>query len=507
MASLPYHEQGITQLLSLTSFLLTLNGSRYVMDHLLYCGLLGEIVIGIVWGTPLAGTTWLSRGVQETVQSLGYLGLIGLVFEGGMSTSPSQLRKTAVMSVSIATVGLCLPISLSFLLLVFPFSNGTNRAQPSPLAAFSAGASLCSTSLGTTFAILSAAGLQKTKLGVVLVGAAMMDDVVGLMMVKIVTALGSGDFTAWAIARPIVSSFALLLITLAITPYIIRPLFHSTMKWLYDVSVSENVEKGDIEVLSNVLKTMFGNLPHLHFILATLALIAFVTIAAFVDASVLLGAFIAGGFVKNLGDGIVSREAHHGGEDPVDKSAEMYGKYYHPVIAYILAPFFFASIGFAIPIRGMFDGPVLWKGILYTILMMFAKAAVGSAIYVDYLLRELYHGTCRGQSHTNLQEQAPHLPAAIISLAMIARGEIGFLIASLSSSAGTLTVQPGGSNASDMAASSQSIYLVITWAVVLCTLIGPIGVGFMVRKLRRLEKPHPGGAPNEVRTLILGRWA
>lgn len=343
MASLPYHEPGITIILSLTSFLLVLNGSRYILDSLLYCGLLGEIFIGIVWGTPLGRTAWLSEAVQETVQSLGYLGLIGLVFEGGMSTSLSQLRKTATMSISIATIGLCLPIALSFLLLVFPFSNGTSTAQPSPLAAFSAGASLCSTSLGTTFAILSAAGLRNTKLGVVLVGAAMMDDVVGLVMVKIVTALGSGDFTAWGIARPMVSSFALLLVTLAVTPYIIRPPFQSTVKWLHDISVSENVEKRNIRKLLNVLKTRFCNLPHLHFILSTLALLAFVTIAAFVDASILFAAFIAGGFVKNIGECIVSREAHHGGEEPVDRSAEMYEKYYHPVIAYVLAPFFFVS--------------------------------------------------------------------------------------------------------------------------------------------------------------------
>lgn len=340
---LPYHEPGITIILSLTSFLLVLNGSRYILDSLLYCGLLGEIFIGIVWGTPLGRTAWLSEAVQETVQSLGYLGLIGLVFEGGMSTSLSQLRKTATMSISIATIGLCLPIALSFLLLVFPFSNGTSTAQPSPLAAFSAGASLCSTSLGTTFAILSAAGLRNTKLGVVLVGAAMMDDVVGLVMVKIVTALGSGDFTAWGIARPMVSSFALLLVTLAVTPYIIRPPFQSTVKWLHDISVSENVEKRNIRKLLNVLKTRSCNLPHLHFILSTLALLAFVTIAAFVDASILFAAFIAGGFVKNIGECIVSREAHHGGEEPVDRSAEMYEKYYHPVIAYVLAPFFFVS--------------------------------------------------------------------------------------------------------------------------------------------------------------------
>lgn len=343
MASLPYHEPNITTILSLTSFLLALNGSRYILDCTLYCGLLGEILIGVIWGSPIGGTAWLSEAAQETIQSFGYLGLIGIVFEGGMNTSPSGLRKTALMSVSIATIGLCLPIGLSFLLLVFPFASETATAQPSPLAAFSAGASLCSTSLGTTFAILSAAGLQKTKVGVVLVGAAMMDDVVGLVMVKIVTALGNGTFTAWGVARPIVSSFTILLVTLVLTPYVVRPVLQKALQWLRNDSERQNVEKNSARKLNIIMKSTFRRLSHLHFILATLALIAFVTIAAYVDASVLFAAFIAGGFVQYLGDNIVSRDVSHHAEEVTLTSNELYDKYYHPVIAYVLAPFFFVS--------------------------------------------------------------------------------------------------------------------------------------------------------------------
>ena len=83
------------------------------------------------------------------------------------------LRKSVYMSVSVATVGLLMPIALSFVLLGLPFESGGESLYPAPLAAFSAGASLCSTSLGMTFAILSSAGMQKTRVGVVLVGAAM----------------------------------------------------------------------------------------------------------------------------------------------------------------------------------------------------------------------------------------------------------------------------------------------------------------------------------------------
>jgi len=49
MPYLPYEEPGITTILSLTSFLLLLNIVRCILDHLLYCGIIGEILIGIIW--------------------------------------------------------------------------------------------------------------------------------------------------------------------------------------------------------------------------------------------------------------------------------------------------------------------------------------------------------------------------------------------------------------------------------------------------------------------------
>lgn len=138
---------------------------------------------------------------------------------------------------------------------------------------------------------------------------------------------------------------------------------------------------------------------------------------------------------------------------------------------------------------------------------MVAKAAVGSAIYGQYLVYRLKHGTRHSESSTNNQERAPHIAAAIISLAMIARGEIGFLIASLSFSAGTLTVQSAASATYDSITSNQELFLVIIWAVVLCTLFGPIGVGLVVRKLRHLDGESSNSPPNELRNLALGTWA
>lgn len=79
-ASLPYHEPSIIIILVHTSFLLLLNVVNAALDNLLYCGLLGQVLIGVAWGTP--GAQWLSASAEETVVQLGYLGLILLVYEG-----------------------------------------------------------------------------------------------------------------------------------------------------------------------------------------------------------------------------------------------------------------------------------------------------------------------------------------------------------------------------------------------------------------------------------------
>jgi hypothetical protein len=79
-SSLAYHEPGIVTILVHTSFLLLLNVINAALDKVLYCGLLGQVLVGIAWGTP--GAKWLTVSVEETFVQLGYLGLILLVYEG-----------------------------------------------------------------------------------------------------------------------------------------------------------------------------------------------------------------------------------------------------------------------------------------------------------------------------------------------------------------------------------------------------------------------------------------
>jgi hypothetical protein len=84
-------------------------------------------------------------------------------------------------------------------------------------------------------------------------------------------------------------------------------------------------------------------------------------------------------------------------------------------------------------------------------------------------------------------------PASIIGLAMISRGEIGFLVASIADSNGVFGQSSTGHQDGR---SSGEIFLVVIWAITLCTLVGPISVGALVKRARKLQRQRgsSGGA-------------
>ena len=213
-ASIPYEDPSIMTILILTSFLFLLNKINHVLDRLIYCGLLGQILVGIAWGTP--GLKLLHKETEHVIMQLGYLGLILLVYEGGLNTSFFALKSNLWMSIGVAITGIALPIGFSFVLMVL--------VEATALQGFAVGAALCSTSLGTTFTIMGTSGLRETRLGVVLTTAAMLDDVVGLVMVQVIAELGSSaEVEAATIVRPVGVSLALAVVVVLLCRFVVLP--------------------------------------------------------------------------------------------------------------------------------------------------------------------------------------------------------------------------------------------------------------------------------------------
>ncbi|KAL5436574.1 hypothetical protein PMIN06_010809 [Paraphaeosphaeria minitans] len=574
--SLPYHEPAILTILVQSSFMLLLNLVNAALDRLVYCGLLGQVFLGIAWGTP--GAKWLSSEAEEVIIQLGYLGLILLVYEGGLSTSYTSLKANIVLSSAVALTGIGLPIGLSYTLQ--PLLGAT------PLQAFAAGAALCSTSLGTTFTVLASSGLSSSRLGVVLTSAAMMDDVVGLVMVQVISNLGGGDIGALVIVRPVLVSVAFACIVPLLCRMIVKP---STI--VLNRFRQDQPDAGLAKLLC-LRQTAFS--------LHTTLLLGLVAGASYAGTSNLFAAYIAGSVIswwdsevphpvhrqkvrtsskekleavrtasgEAAGEvaregareaGVISAQAdvqagpeqdHEEQRKPENTSQKepivdeetsgtaVYERYYQQAVSRILQPLFFASIGFSIPITRMFRGSIVWRGIVYTILMAAAKIMCGlwlvrfslaplretlSKVLARLRLSSIPHlwgkkdsrisrplpqGAQEGQQNTSTQTARHTSPAQkpfslhpplILACAMTARGEIGFLISSVAESHGVFSSgqqEPG---------SSSDMFLIVTWAIVLCTILGPLGVGLSVRRVKRLvdkKNREQEGAGRDV----LGVW-
>ncbi|KAH0261567.1 Sodium/hydrogen exchanger, partial [Aureobasidium melanogenum] len=557
LAALPYHEPGIVTILIQASFLLTLNGINWVLDNAIYCGLVGQILIGVAWGTP--GADWLSQEVQDTVMQLGYLGLILIVYEGGLSTSFASLRSNIYLSGLVALIGITLPIGMSFVLM--------RLLGASSVQAFAAGAALCSTSLGTTFTILSTSGLDKSRLGVILSSAAMLDDVAGLVMVQVISNLGrsTDSFSAVTVIRPVFVSIAFAVVVPAICWSIVRPVTQHLFSRIVSSESKDKEHSGLYKWACTPVAAFAGH---------TLVLLGLVTGSSYAGTSNLFAAYIAGAVI-NWWDALVSttlQEQHSSSKTakkarkekmlspstesqvvssglsssailtpttretvtgrPISQTHEklkgsaIYEHMYAPAVNSILKPFFFASIGFSIPITQMFRGAIVWRGIVYTILMMLGKLACG-LVLVRFTSTSAKVQLPEGQrrietnadneppvgskseqqqthsANSKRKRQAPRklpkpqslYPSLMLGSAMVARGEIGFLISSLAESNGVFgTVEGEG---------SSDIFLVATWAILLCTIIGPVSIGAMTNRVRRLQKAR---GTNTTKPDPLGGW-
>jgi Kef-type K+ transport system membrane component KefB len=375
MTTVAYETPHLQTLLTLSSFLFLINIAEALFTYLIRAGLIGPLVIGVVFGPQAANI--LPEPVHITFITLGYIGLLLLVFEAGLSTNVSLLFTNIFLSVVVALTGILLPIAISIVLLHFGYGY-------SVLQAFAAGSALCSTSLGTTLALLKPE-LRQTRTGTVLLSAALLDDIAGLVMAAIIAKISASNqvssFIPWQIiVRPILVSlgFAFGTPLLAYVVGLLSKTYPLRAKWKY------RLHTGPIQ-----------------FFIIFLVLVGFVASAQYAGTSELFGAYLAGAFLTHI-FGSPRPESHFHLEtfndsSPTTRSMSEHDnlvplKLYIPHTAFttyllpslqtLLSPIFFASMGTALPIRslGSVDGShrVVWRGLVYSLFMVLAKATVGA---------------------------------------------------------------------------------------------------------------------------------
>ncbi len=149
---------------------------------------LGELVAGIALGAlPALGVQDLAYMAHDaTIEALAELGVILLLFEVGLSTRLADLMKVGTSALLVATIGVIVPMVLGWLAgrWLLPDSH--------PYVAVFLGATLCATSVGITARVLSDMGRIATPEGQIILGAAVIDDVMGLLVLAVIVGLVSG---------------------------------------------------------------------------------------------------------------------------------------------------------------------------------------------------------------------------------------------------------------------------------------------------------------------------
>jgi Kef-type K+ transport system membrane component KefB len=178
---------------------------------------LGELVFGVLLGNlPLAGVTAFEVIKHDaSIDMLARLGVIVLLFQVGLESTVAQMLKVGWSSLLVATVGVVTPFALGWGVsaLLLP--------QASEYVHAFLGAALTATSVGITARVLKDLERADSDEARIILGAAVIDDVMGLVVLAVVTGIiaaadQGGELSGWSIGFTLFKAVAFLGVSLVL---------------------------------------------------------------------------------------------------------------------------------------------------------------------------------------------------------------------------------------------------------------------------------------------------
>jgi len=172
-----------------------------VFEKLNQPGIVGEIVAGVLIGPSVLH--WLTP--TPLIDSLAELGVMFLLFRVGLEVKSSELIKVGGTSFLVAASGVAVPFFLGWGLL-HAWGAGT-------LESIFVGASMVATSVGITAQVLASKGLLQQRASTIILAAAVIDDVLGLLVLAVVSSLAKGriNFLDISLTVLLASAFVVLI--------------------------------------------------------------------------------------------------------------------------------------------------------------------------------------------------------------------------------------------------------------------------------------------------------
>ena len=333
---------------------------------------LGELLAGIVVGPFALGGLPIFNGeplviLDETVKHIGEIAAIVILFIAGLEITPREFLRGGAASLTVGSLGVILPFFVGY----YVFTAFGLEALEAMLIA----TALTATSIAITVQVLTELGKMQSKEARLILGAAIVDDILAIAVLSVVTTMVQTGDTSPAIiditflVLKILGLFAVLLVGSVV---IIPRILHVERLWR---------SEGSVEGIT------------------TAAFFGAAGIAAFVGLSPIVGAFSVGMAVA------ITR---------IIKQVEEYVS----KLGIIFAPLFFAIIGAQVDLRGVNVDVIYLSGIIIAVAVVTKLAGCGLPAMIF------------------LKEKSK---AMKVGIGMISRGEVGLIVAGVGVSSGALS--------------------------------------------------------------------
>jgi Kef-type K+ transport system membrane component KefB len=333
---------------------------------------LGELLAGIIVGPFALGGLPIFNGeplviLDETVKHIGEIAAIVILFIAGLEITPREFLKGGAASFTVGSLGVIVPFFVGF----YVFLTFGLEAIESMLVA----TALTATSIAITIQVLTELGKMQTKEARLILGAAIVDDILAIAALSVVTTMVQTGDTSPAIMDitflilKILGLFAVLLISSVL---LVPRILHIERLWR---------SEGSMEGVT------------------TAAFFGAAGLAAFVGLSPIVGSF-------SVGMAVASTKVIKKVEEYVSK------------LGIIFAPLFFAIIGAQVDLRGVNIEVLYLSGIIIAIAVV--TKLVGCGLPALIFLKN------KGR-------------AMKVGIGMVSRGEVGLIVAGVGVSSGALS--------------------------------------------------------------------
>jgi Kef-type K+ transport system membrane component KefB len=332
---------------------------------------LGELLAGIIVGPFALGALPLFNGeplvvLDETVLHIGEIAAVVILFIAGLEITPREFLRGGAAAFTIGSLGVIVPFFVGY----YVFAAFGIEALQSILIA----TALTATSIAISIQVLTELGKMQSKEARLILGAAIVDDILAIAVLSVVVSMVQTGNTQPAIfdivllIMQVLGTFAAILI---VSVLVIPKILHTERLWK---------SKGSLEGI------------------VTAAFFAAAGVAAFLGLSPIVGAFAIGMAVASTR---IIKQVH----EYVDK------------LQIIFAPLFFAIIGAQVDLRGVNLDVLFIAGIMIAVAVI--TKLIGTGLPSIIFLKD-------------------RPKAMRVGIGMVSRGEVGLIVAGVGVSSGAL---------------------------------------------------------------------